>query len=168
MSRSVVCWEVLKHSARFKFKHNGLLSSQTKFFGFEAEIAIKTPQWLARLKGLNFLGVQENLGGNVVNELYQQFYFEIPHHSEHAVRANAKLVLGNYLVIRVVFGDACPALVLFGDYIVKDWWTISAHALLVSLSLHLYTLHVDYILTTVDYLAVLDNAGWYRDFASLN
>jgi hypothetical protein len=76
--------------------------------------------------------------------------------------------LGDYLVISVVFGDACPALVLFRDYVVKDWWTISAHALLVSLSLHLYTLHVDNVLVTVDYLAVLDNAVWYRDFASLN
>ena len=98
-----------------------MLSSQTKFFGFEAEIAIEIPQSLARLKCLHFLGVQENLGGNVVNELYEQFYFEIPHHSKHAVRVDTKLVLGYYLVIRVVFGDACPALVLFRDYVVKDW-----------------------------------------------
>ena len=145
-----------------------MLSSQTKFFGFEAEVAIEIPQSLARLKCLHFLGVQENLGGNVVNELYQQFYFEIPHHSDHAVRVNTKLVLGDYLVIRIVFSDACPALVLFRDYVVKDWRTISAHALLVSLSLHLYTLHVDNVLITVDYLTVLDDAVWYRDFASLN
>lgn len=98
-----------------------MFSGQTKFFGFEAEVAIEIPQSLARLKGLHFLGVQENLGGNVVNELYQQFYFEIPHHSEHTVWVYAKLVLGYYLVIRVVFSDACAALVLFRDYVVKDW-----------------------------------------------
>ena len=55
-----------------------------------------------------------------MHKLDQQFYFKAPHHSEYTVGVDAELVLSSYLVIRVVFGDAGPSLVLFCDDVVEN------------------------------------------------
>jgi hypothetical protein len=62
-------------------------------FWFEAEVAIKATQSLARLQSLNLLRVQINFCGNVMDKLDQQFYFEAAHYSKHAVRIDTELVL---------------------------------------------------------------------------